>query len=96
MNLRTARKIANAVGTPRQHRYREDQIRRAADRIERTRDCRENMTYWHALMRFLGPAGRAELMGGWEDTAGALALLLRTPEDSWEGDPTAMKRCHAP
>ena len=54
MNLRTARKIANAVGTPRQARYSEEQVRRAANRIDRTRDCREDRAYWHALMRLLG------------------------------------------
>lgn len=51
MKLRTAKKVAKAIGTPDESRYTAYQTGKAMDRIERTKSYRESVRFVVALMR---------------------------------------------
>ena len=86
MKLRIARKIVKAVGTSNEFRYSQKQIRAAIDRVKQTRSAKEDDEFWHGLMSYLGPVGRADLLcGAFHAPADAFALLMRTPEEEWVG-----------
>jgi hypothetical protein len=89
MRLRTAKKIWNAIGSPREHRYTTDQKARAIDRMERTRISRHNTEFFIALCDALGPLGRARLQ---RDKGVALDILMRSDEKDWQGDERAWDR----
>lgn len=87
MKLRIARKLAKAVGTPRESAYSPAQLARALNRVDRTPQAREDARFWDALMRELGPVGRARVLAGTGAPGLALDLLMRTPEAEWPGEP---------
>lgn len=84
MRLRTAMKIRNAIDTPRESAYSRAQLNRALARFDRTRSAREDHDFFWALMRRLGPPGRAHLLARLGKPGMALDLLMRTPEDQWQ------------
>lgn len=87
MKLRIARKLVKAIGTPREKAYTPAQLDRALSRMERTKDSREARDFWFALMREIGPVGRAKVLAGTGAPHMALDLLMRTPESEWAGEP---------
>lgn len=86
MKLRLAKKIVKAVGTPRESAYTQRQINAALERLEGTRESREANECWNAMMEYLGPLGRADILrDSFHAPADAFALLMRTPEEEWVG-----------
>lgn len=64
MRLRVALKIWSAIGGERDSAYTEAQKSAAVRRYDRLRTAKENVAYWHALMRLLGRKGRDALATG--------------------------------
>lgn len=81
MKLRLTLKICKAM-TDERSRYTGRQETLAVERSYRMKSS-------NGLMRAIGPAGRAEIISR-SDPAGALDLLMRTPEDEWAGDPSVV------
>jgi hypothetical protein len=59
MRLRTARKICNAIGTPRQAAYRDDQIGAANTRIWQAIRSVSANEYWEVVMAEMTEVERA-------------------------------------
>ena len=76
MRLRTALKIRQAIGTPREAAYTPDQKMRALDRYERTRTYRQAMQVWDNFLARIGRDGRAELLRRWGRVGDAFAVLM--------------------
>lgn len=85
VRLRTARKLFSLIDTHREHAYSPGKLANAAARVARTRSARDDERFWRALMKALGPAGRAEVLVGLGDPAAALRVLMGTPEGEWAG-----------
>jgi hypothetical protein len=92
VRLRTARKLRNAVGTPRECCYATAQLETAMRRCGRTASARSDRLFFDTLMRALGPEGRAYILSGTGRPDWALDLLMRTPEHEWEGSPAALQQ----
>lgn len=83
MKLRLAKKIWNALGTPREAVYNYQQKDRAVRRMERTKGCRENREFWDVLMAVLGPRGRAEVIKD-NCPAGFFKIMMDTPDEEFK------------
>lgn len=88
MNTRVAQKVMHNVYRNRKLRYKPTTIARA-DQIDGRgwQRFKDENQWWFDLMEFLGPSGRAELVGK-RNPAAALKILMESPEDEWEGDPS--------
>ena len=83
MKSRIAQKVFANVGPDCPVRYKESTIARANRIVTRN----DNDDWWCDLLAWLGPQGRAEIIAkSMPDRA--LKLLMDTPEDEWEGDPS--------
>jgi hypothetical protein len=82
VKLRTALKIWNAIGGPRDGRYSNHQKDLAHRRVERMRSSRESHAFWNGLMEKIGVRGRVRIL---KDRAPGLAfgLMMKTPEEEW-------------
>lgn len=78
MKLRIAKKICKSMAGESKNKshYSLDQKEQAVNRTERTKSSREANEYWHALMRSLGPEGRADVVKSWSP-GDAFKLLMR-------------------
>lgn len=85
MRLRCAKKICCYVS-----RYTPGRVAAAERRMDRTASARGARAYADALIRYLGPEGRARWLARRGKLASALELLVSTPEEEWAGDPLAL------
>ncbi len=80
MRLRLARKIWKAIGEEREHCYRKGTLKAAMDRYESTESSKAIRDNWHALMKRIGPEGRAFVIRR-SMPAAALRILCEEVEE---------------
>ena len=85
MKLRVALKIRKAVGTPRESRYTDCQIKRAIDRYDRLVSSKYDNEFFRALLLKMGPVGCARVFKR-HSMGAAFDMLMSADESTWGGD----------